>query len=158
MSETVLEPTANLLAALAAPARGILHLVCGVNLSFVSDTLRNHTVSDSVWRKQAIQEVEAYLAGVVDRFYKGPLASLELEVTSSVVDCIDMSKTIFKAAENIAKSDLEGASNLIALTIPENRSSRHHIEKRLSKHVLGSTRLSLLTTFPHEIASQSNLR
>ncbi len=148
MSETALDLTAKLLAALAAPAQGILHLVYGVNLSLSSDT----------WIKLAMQEAEKYLAGVIDRFYKGPLASLELEITSSVVDCIDLPKTIFKTVENIAKSELEGASNLIALTIPGNRSTRHHIEKSLTKHILGSTRLSLLTTFPHEIASQSSLR
>ncbi|HXX79820.1 MAG TPA: universal stress protein [Ktedonobacteraceae bacterium] len=158
MSETVLEPTAKLLAALAAPAKGILHLVRGANLSPASDSWRNHTLSDSLWRKLAVQEAEMYLARVIDRFYKGPLASLELEVTSSVVDCTDMSKTIFKVVEDMAKSELEGASNLIAITIPRNRSMRHHIEKRLSKHILGSTRLSLLTTFPQEIATQSGLR
>jgi hypothetical protein len=158
MSESVLEPTAHLLAALAAPAQGILRLVCGVNLSLASNPSKNLALSGSHWRKLAIQEAEAYLAGVMDRFYKGPLASLELEVISSVVDCIDMSKTIFKALENSAKSESEGASNLIALSIPGNRSTRHHIEKRLSKHILGSTRLSLLTTFPHEITTQSSLR
>ena len=98
-----------------------------------------------------------YLARVIERFYKGPLASLELAVTSSVVDCTDMSKTIFKVVEDIAKSELEGASNLIAITIPRNRSMRHHIEKRLSKHILGSTRLWLLTTFPQEIATYDTI-
>ena len=139
-SESVVEPTAHLLAALAAPAQGILHLVCGLSPSLVSDTLRNHTLSDPMWRKLALREAEMYLAGVINRFYKGPLASLELAITSSVEDCIDMSKTVIKVVEH-AKSDFDGASNLIALTINGNRSTRHHIEKRLSKQILGSTRL-----------------
>jgi nucleotide-binding universal stress UspA family protein len=158
ISETALEPTAKLLAALAAPTQGILHLVRVVDLPLASGKWRSQNQSDSVQREQDMQEAEMYLAGVIDRLYKGPLASLGLIVTTSVVDCTDMTKTIINVAEDNAKAEYEGACNLIALTIHGPRSLRNQIERNVSKHILGSTRLSLLTSFSHEIAAQPGLR
>jgi nucleotide-binding universal stress UspA family protein len=158
ISETALEPAAKLLAGLAAPTQGILHLVGVVDLQPTNGKWRSQTQGDFVQYGQAMQEAEVYLAGVIDRLYKGPLASLGLLVTTSVVDCTDMTKTIMNVAENMAKTEFEGACDLISFTIHGHRSLRHHLEKSVSKHILGSTRLSLLTSFPHEIATQPGLR
>ena len=158
MSETALEPTAKLLARLAAPTQGILHLVRIVDLQPTTGKRRSQTQGDFVQYGQTIQEAEMYLAGVIDRLYKGPLASLGLMVTTSVVDYTDMSKTIINVAENMKKTEFGGACDLISFTIHGHRSLRHHLEKKVSKHILSSTRLSLLTSFPHEIATQPGLR
>jgi nucleotide-binding universal stress UspA family protein len=158
ISETALEPAAKLLAGLAAPTQGILHLVRVVDLQPTSGKWRSQIQGDFVQYGQAMQEAEVYLAGVIDRLFKGPLASLGLLVTTSVVDCTDMTKTIINVAENMAKTEFEGACDLISFTIHGHRSLRHHLEKSVSKHILGSTRLSLLTSFPREVAPQPGLR
>lgn len=158
ISETALEPTAKLLAALAAPTQGILHLVYVVDHTVTSGKWRSQTQGDSVHREQIMQEAEKYLAGVIDRLYKGSLASLKLIVTTSVVCCTDRSKTIIDVADDIAKTEFKGACNLIALTIHGRKSLRQQIERSVSKHILGSTRLSLLTISPQQIATQSGLR
>ncbi|MGZ3615573.1 MAG: universal stress protein [Ktedonobacteraceae bacterium] len=158
ISETALEPTAKLLAALAAPTQGILHLVRIVDFPLVSGKWSRQSQSDSVQREQTMQEADIYLTGVLDRLYKGPLASLGLIVTTSIVDSTNMTKTIINVAEDIAKTEFEGACNLIALTIHGRKSLRQQIERSVSKHILGSTRLSLLTLFPNEIATKPGLR
>jgi hypothetical protein len=158
MAESVVEPAAQLLAGLSAPAQGILHLVCVVDLPLTSGKWRSQAHSDSVQREHARQEAEMYLARVVDRLYKGPLASLGLIVTSSIVDYTDRSKRIINVAESSAKTEFEGACTLIALAIHGRRSLRRQVERSVSRHILGSTRLSLLTAYPQEIAAQPGLR
>jgi nucleotide-binding universal stress UspA family protein len=158
MAESVVEPAAQLLVGLSAPAQGILHLVHVVDLPLTSGKWRSQAQSDSVQREHARQEAELYLTRVGNRLYKGPLASLGLIVTTSIVDCTDMSKTIINVAESSAKTEFEGACTLIALTIHGRRGLRRQLEGTATKHILGSTRLSLLTTYPQEIAAQPGLR
>jgi nucleotide-binding universal stress UspA family protein len=158
MAESVVEPAAQLLAGLSAPAQGILHLVRVVDLPLTSGKWRSQTQSDSLQREHAREEAEMYLASVVDRLYKGPLASPGLIVTTSIVDCTNMSKTIINVAEGSAKTEFEGACTLIALTIHGRRGLRRRIEGTATKHILGSTRLSILTAYPQEIAAQPGLR
>ena len=158
MAESVVEPAAQLLAGLSAPAQGILHLVRVVDLPMASGKWRSQAHSDSVQREHARQEAEMYLTRVGNRLYKGPLAALGLIVTTSIVDCTDMSKTIINVAESSAKTEFEGACTLIALTIHGRRGLRRQLEGTAIKHILGSTRLSLLTAYPQEITVQPGLR
>ena len=158
MAESVVEPAAQLLVGLSAPAQGILHLVRVVDLPMSSGKWRIQANCDSVQREHASQEAEMYLTRVVNRLYKGPLASLGLIVTTSIVDCTDLSKTIINVAESSAKTEFEGACTLIALTIHGRRGLRRQLEGTATKHILGSTRLSLLTAYPQEITVQPGLR
>ena len=158
MAESAVEPAAQLIAGLSAPAQGILHLVHVVDLPVTSGKWRSQAHSDSVQREHTRQEAEMYLASVVDRLYKGPLASLGLIVTSSIVDCTDRSKRIIKVTESSAKTEFDGACTLIALTINGSRGLRRQVEGTATKHILGSTRLSLLTAYSQEIAAQPGLR
>ncbi len=79
-------------------------------------------------------------------------------MTTSVVDCTNMTKIIINVADDMAKTEFEGACNFVALTIHGRRSVRHTIEQSISKHILGTTRLSLLASFPHGVATQPGLR
>jgi nucleotide-binding universal stress UspA family protein len=150
LAESIVEPTAQLLAAIAAPAQGILRLVRVVDHPLASGKWRSQAHSDSVWIEQARQGAEMEIARVVDRLYKGPLASLELIITTSVVNSTDMAKTIINVAEDTAKSEYAGASSLLALATRGWRGLGNRVEGSVTKHILGFTRASLLIVHPHE--------
>ena len=154
MAESLVEPAAQLLAGLSAPAQGILHLVHVADLPLASGKWRSQAHSDSVQREHTRQEAELYLARVLDRLYKGPVASPGLINSTSMMACTDMSKRIIQMAESSAKTEFEGSCTLIARAIHGRRRLRRRVERSVSRHILGSTEISLLTAYPQEIRAQ----
>src|SRR5215469_11470295 len=76
-SETVLEPAVQLIAALATPGWGVLHLLRIVDLPSAYGKLRSQAhISDSM-QAEARQEAKAYLKVIADRLYAGTPADLE---------------------------------------------------------------------------------
>jgi hypothetical protein len=61
-------------------------------------------------------------------------------------------------AEGSAITAFEGAFNLVALALHRRRSLRRQGDRSVSRHILGSPRLSLLTAYPQEITAQPGLR
>jgi hypothetical protein len=62
-----------------------------------------------------------------------------------------MAKTIIDVADDAAKSEYAGASNLLALATRGRRGLGSRLENGVTKHILGYTRVSLLITHPYEI-------
>jgi nucleotide-binding universal stress UspA family protein len=153
LSESIVEPTAQLLAAIAAPAQGILRLVRVIDHPLASGKWRSQAHSDSALIEQARREAGMEMERLVDGLYKGSLLSLGLIITTTVVDSTDMAKTIINAAEDAAKSEYAGASNLIALASRRPPGLGNRIEGRITKHILGFTRVSLLIARPYKIAA-----
>jgi nucleotide-binding universal stress UspA family protein len=86
-AETALDPAAHLVAALATPGQGALHLLHVVPMEDANDTAPD--------AKRLLQEeAEAYLRHVAERFTREPLASLALMVTWSVVFDPDVAAAI----------------------------------------------------------------
>jgi len=89
-AEAALEPADQLVAALAARARGALHLLHVVQ---VEDAPPASGASQS--NQEALRpEAEQYLRVVAERFQRAPLADIPLDVTSSVVFDPDVAAAI----------------------------------------------------------------
>jgi nucleotide-binding universal stress UspA family protein len=89
-AEEALEPTAQFVAALAAPAHGALHLLHVVQ---VEDAPPATGASQS--DQEALgPEAEQYLRVVMERFQRAPLTDVPLDITSSVVFSPDVAAAI----------------------------------------------------------------
>src|SRR2546429_4709973 len=105
-----IESTAHLIAALAAPTQGMLHLLRVVDLPPTEGRWRSHAYISATLREQAQQEAETYLEAQVDSLRRSSLAALKLTVTWSVVASADVAGTI------ITQPEQQGYCDLIAMT------------------------------------------
>lgn len=149
-SETVLEPAIQLLAALAAPAWGVLHLLRIVDLPPVYGKLRSQTHMSDSMQAEARQEAEAYLKVLADRLYAETPADLELTITSSVVVSTDVAGTIIKTAEQAGWPEHLGGYDLIAMATHGREGLQRLVMGSVTEHVLGATKLPLLMVRPKE--------
>lgn len=141
-AEAVITPAAELVAALAAPARGALHLVRIVNVSSI------HSEADRDVREQAIQEATIYLCTVVDEMGYGLAEKLGLEVTWSVVASDDVADTFIDMAEH--GEDTTERCNLIALTTHGRGGLQRWMMGSIAERVLEGAHLPVLIVRPQE--------
>jgi nucleotide-binding universal stress UspA family protein len=144
-AETALEPAARLVAALAAPGQGALHLLHVVQLEDTTDTAPN--------AKQSLQdEAEMYLRGVAERLTRAPLAGLSLMVTWSVICDPDAASAIIGAAEGEAANAGDRASappyDLIAMASHGRSGYELWAMGSVTERVLHTSALPLLIVSP----------
>jgi nucleotide-binding universal stress UspA family protein len=157
-SESALEPAAQLIAALAAPTQGILHLLRVVDLPPAEGTWRSQAHIDAAMRVQARHEAESYLRAVAEHLCHGPLAALKLAITSSVVASPDVARTIIHQAEHGGMTGQVGDCALIALATHGRTGLRRLLMGSVTEQVLGATKLPLLVVRPQEKAAQEHVR
>jgi nucleotide-binding universal stress UspA family protein len=109
-AEAALEPAAKLVAALAAPARGILRLTRVVNLPAHEQGCGSHMHIDPLMREDILSDAKTYLSGVADRLHSGPLADLKLTMVFSVALGRDVASALLNVAET--GKDAEGTAML----------------------------------------------
>jgi nucleotide-binding universal stress UspA family protein len=149
-SEMVLEPALQLIAALAAPAWGVLHLLRIVDLPSAYGKLRSQAhISDSMLG-EARHEAEAYLKVLADRLYAGTPADLELTITSSVAVSTDVAGTMIKTAEQAEGPGHLGGCDLMAMATHGREGLQRLVRGSVTEHVLGATKLPLLMLRPPE--------
>src|SRR5258708_26632782 len=98
-AEAALEPAAKLVAALAAPARGILRLTRVVNLPTNERERGSHVGIDPLMKEEMLCAAKTYLSGVADRLRRGPLAELKLTIICSVATGKDVARGLLSVAE-----------------------------------------------------------
>lgn len=141
-AEVALEPTAHLIAELAAPAHGMLHLLHVVDLPQSSGKWRSHAFISPALREQARKEAETYLKTLVTFLHCGPLAALKLTVTWSVVVSTNVAGTI------IAQAEQSGYCDLIAMATYGRRGLNRFMMGSITEQVLDHTGLPLLVIRP----------
>ena len=114
-AEAALHPAAHLTAALAVPDQGALHLLGVVNIPSANGRMRSQAHGDASVQEQARKEAETYLQMVAHRFQAGPLAALQLTVTTSVAVSTDVAGTILKQAEQGEDAEGFGGCDVIAM-------------------------------------------
>jgi nucleotide-binding universal stress UspA family protein len=157
LSETALEPAARLIAALAAPSQGALHILYVVHLStfdqrFISQA--HGTSIEAEVRTQATQEAQVYLHSLRAYLHQGPLATLPLTITSSVVVNTDVAGTILRQAEPSTEAQAGNGYAFIALATHGRTGLRRWFLGSITEHILGATKLPLLIVRPQEAAIQ----
>jgi nucleotide-binding universal stress UspA family protein len=159
LAETALEPAAQVIAALSAPAQARLHLLEVVSGLPTYGRLRSQTHFDTEIREQAKREAQAYLNTVKDRLHETTLGKLSLTVTSSVVVGADVAEAILEVAEQPKQaegSDIP-ACDLIAMATHGRGGLSRWIIGSVTERVLHTTKLPLLVVRPQEMKAKRAL-
>src|SRR5260370_41756326 len=96
LSEAILKPAAHLVAALATPAQGALHLLRVGDVPAI-----NGLGNSQAYSEPAMQNAQKYLAAVLQRLQNGCAGRLRLAVTSSVVADRDVAGGIIAAGKTL---------------------------------------------------------
>lgn len=155
LSEAVLEPTAWLVAALAAPAAGSLHLLRVVGILPLYEQVYSEAYLATMMQEEAQQEAQAYLKSLVQRMREGELANLHLSLTSSVTVSSEVAGTIMRVAEHVEAEEGAGGYDLIAMATHGRGGFERWAMGSITERVLGVSRLPLFIVRPQEINAQA---
>jgi nucleotide-binding universal stress UspA family protein len=149
LAEAVLEPAARLIAALAAPAKGALHLTRVVKPPVVQ---REHDFErrDVGVAEQALQEAVTYLSTLTDSLDKGLGAEPGLKVTWSATVHEDVADALIRMAElgeNTETLEVEGC-DLVAVSTHGCSGLQHWTMGSIAERVLDGTKLPLFIVCP----------
>jgi nucleotide-binding universal stress UspA family protein len=141
-AETALIPAANLVAALAAPKQGILHLT----------NVITHKDNESQ------QAAKTYIAGVTEQLQQ-KLKNLNLTITWSLLADRDVAGTVVDMAEHAAgkaTADQANGCDLIAISTHGRGGLERLIMGSVTERVLHSTKLPMLIVRPQRTATYGN--
>ncbi|HLJ34559.1 MAG TPA: universal stress protein [Ktedonobacteraceae bacterium] len=148
LAEAILIPAAHLVAALAAPAQGALHLTRVVQLP----TTHHGKERDVDLAEQAQAEAVGYLSAITDTVRNELAAELGLKITSSVTMNEDVADTLIRMAESgegRATFEVQGWS-LIALATHGRGGLQRWIVGSITERVLAGSKLPLLIVRPQK--------
>ena len=156
LAKAVVEPAAQLVAALASPGEGSLHLMRVVKpptsqeLHLASD----HGNGESL-EENKLHRAKTYLNSITDQLRDSPLVNLNLSITWSLAVARDVAHAIIQMAEN--GEDAEGAGafgrcDLIAIATHGRGGLQHWVLGSIAERVLGATKLPILIVRPEPAA------
>lgn len=140
LAESTLQPTAQVMAALAGPGQAELHLMRIIKRY----TDYHHRKINIKVMEHAQQEAASYLNTIATT------VSANVKVTSSELISDDIAGTLIEAAEvGIAEGPLEGC-DMLALATHGRTGLPHIMMGSITEHILGRTTLPLLVVHPSE--------
>jgi nucleotide-binding universal stress UspA family protein len=148
LAVAALEPAASLIAALAAPATGALHLVW---------------IVDPKGNEQTQEEAKQTLSAIVKQLHARLAATgidHNLTITWSVAPGTDVASTLVRLAEKgeeTEEANMSGAYDIIAMATHGQSGVRRWPIGGITQHVLNATRLPLLVVRPLDIVDKSHL-
>lgn len=156
LSETALKPAVEILAALAAPDRAVLHLLEVVSFPSTYGHLRSQTPFDAEIKSRAMQEAEAYLKSVKERLNQQFVAYPNLTITTSVVGDADIAEAIMQTArrEQSGEEQTVPSADFIAMATHGRGGLPRWIMGSVTERVLHAAPLPLLVVRPHAKQSQ----
>jgi nucleotide-binding universal stress UspA family protein len=160
LSETAIAPAAEILAALAAPDKAVLHLLEVVSLPPVYGHLRSQTPFDAEIKAREMQEAEAYLKSVKERLSQKFMAYLNLTITTSIVVDADIAEAIVQTAnQGQSKEDHAiPAANFIAMATHGRGGLPRWIMGSVTERVLHAAPLPLLIVRPQAMETQHDTK
>jgi len=156
LSETALEPAAQLITALAPSGQRALHLLQVVDVPSGYGKFRSSVDAqyDSAVRTQAKSEYEAYLDSVTKRFTEGDLAKFDLSVTTSVPIDMDVAEAIVQAAEQAESPELPGY-NLIVMSTHGRGGLQRWVMGSVTERVLHAAKQPLMVVHPAHVEQET---
>jgi nucleotide-binding universal stress UspA family protein len=157
-AEAALPPAVNLVAALAAPAQGSLHLTRVVQLPRVVDVLKGRERMDPRLREQAVDEAMDYLCKMADAVQQSLARDRTLAVTWSIVVATDVATALTLVAEQ-GRVDggtyLPGGCDLLAVATHGRSGIQRLAFGSVTERILGSTKVPLLVVRPQPAQCKS---
>ncbi len=155
LSESVLEPMAQVISKLAAPCRCHINLLRVVDMPNRYSGLNGHPHIDSETLKEAKIQVKLYMQVVADRLHAELthiLPSSDFTITSSYKIETDVPGTITSVAEHgdAGEEDM-GSYDLIAMATHGRSAIPRWALGSVTERVLDSTKLPLLIVRPQEV-------
>lgn len=159
MAEDALVPAASLVMALAAPARGSLHLTRVVKLPIKvrgSGEQGKHNYPESMEMHAtdaAIRDAKTYLGNLVYYLHNGPLKDADITLTWSVAIGHDVAETLIKVAEtgkDVEGTNVFGGCDLIVLASHDRGGLERWMLGSVTEHILGATRLPIMIVRSNE--------
>lgn len=156
-SERALQPAAQLLAALAEPFQGEVHLLDVVDLPSVYGKLKSQVhitdIAQEEARQGAEQEAEKYMKSVTERL-QAAVAGSNLTVTSSVKTSTHVAGTIIHEAEQSGDAKSSIGYHMIAMATHGRGGLSRLLMGSVTEHVLGTTQLPLLIVRPEKAGTK----
>ncbi|HAT45979.1 MAG TPA: hypothetical protein DEV72_09995 [Ktedonobacter sp.] len=150
LAEAALTPAAELVAALAAPEQGALHLVRVVDIPPHFGAGKSQANIGMEMIEQAKHEAKAYLTSVIDQFQIGIAARLNLSLNATVASDTDVAGAIIKEGEHAENAE-EYA--FMALSTHGRAGVQRWAMGSITERVLHGTKLPLLIVRPHQAAT-----
>ncbi len=159
LAKAALEPAASLIAALAAPAQGALHLV-----RVVKPVIPGREGKDPEEHEHFLYKAKRYLSSTVEQMRAGlvapAVANLKLPITWSVAINTDVAEGIVRVAEN--GEDAEGAGvfgrcDVIAMATHGRGGVQRWAMGSITERVLNATKLPLLIVRPPDMLDKSKV-
>ena len=149
LAEAALVPAANLVAALAAPAEGTLHLTQVVKL-FPTSIAEGHV---SELKREVLEQAITYLASMQHRLPE-ILKALTLTITWSAALDTDVADALLGTAEN--EKNVQGANNfsgcdLIVMSTHGRSGFERWMIGSVTERVLAATKLPMLIVRPQKV-------
>ena len=145
LAEAAVEPAAQLIAALAAPAQCELHLLRVVDLPSAYGRMKSQAhISDNM-QEEARKEAETYVQAMAERLRETTFAAFKLNITWSAVINSDVAGTIIKQAEQTESSD---GYDVIAIATHGRGGLKRLVMGSVTEQLLGATKLPLLIVRP----------
>ncbi|HZO73071.1 MAG TPA: universal stress protein [Ktedonobacteraceae bacterium] len=146
-AETAIEPAAHLIAALSAPAQGVLSLTQVIKLpsllpmDIVRDSQRLHYA-----QQQAMREVNACFTVLIERLGRSIVPALKLVLTSSLLFGGDIAEALLDAMEPYERGEgrLAPAYDLLVMTTHGRGGLQHRIMGSIAGRVLHATNLPMM--------------
>ncbi len=146
LAEASLEPAANVVAALATPAQGILIL------SMVANKQADRTKHGS--EEFMCDEAKKYLIGMVERLQRSEIGKLNLAIGWAIEESKDVANALIETAESgkaVESSHEFSGCDLIAIATHGRGGLKRLMSGSVTEKVLGSTRLPMLIVRPRDV-------
>ncbi len=157
LSESALEPAAQLVAALAPATQRALQLLRVVDIPSSYGKFRTMADShyDAEMRAEAKRQDEQYLDAVAKRFSEGELAQYNLAVTSTVVIDSDVAEAIVQVAEQAEGTGGFG-THVIVMATHGRGGLQRWVLGSVAERVLHTTKLPLLVVHAAHVAPETH--
>lgn len=153
LAEAALEPAAYLSTVLSAPRAGALHLTEVLHLPTKYEYGQNDSLAKT--KQQRTVDADAYLHTIERRLREGDLGRLNLQVTSSIANSLDIAPTLISMAENGEHmNEVAGfyGCDMVAMATHGRSGLQRWILGSVTERVLETTRLPLLIVRPQKNA------
>jgi len=150
LAENAILPAAQVVSALAGSAKGALHLVRVVTYPPEFEALLEASSTVAAYSVQHIEdEAHRYMNNLIASLLQGDLATLNLDITSTIVFESDVAATLVRLAEK--GDDLQGTpgSDLIAMATHGRSGLQRWAMGSITERMLTATRLPMLIVRPH---------